>query len=260
MARYPNAPAAYNRRHLALAEQLNEVESETATKQIELAMFVSSVVVATILDLSQLVKRASDTLKSELDAHHKEADAAVVRFETAIADVTGAESTVDGNMNIFLAAVSRLQVQSSYNAIEIAVLRCQLIQTMSLMWLELMERLYESDDRRIFFARLEKLIEYASSKLPIVGEPLEALKTAIEIYAIRTKEALDADKYLLSLESYVDAANVYLTGAIAFCESAERALTDRPEPSEADIQRRIAAHIAAVSSRTHALSARISEA
>lgn len=256
MPRKLNVPAAYQQRHTALVTQLRHVKSKNITKQLENAIYLSGVVVATLFDLMQLVQRVAVELKVELDSHNKEAQLAVTRLVEATAEVANSNSEQEANTNMFSATVARLQVSRNATGIDIAILKSELIQTMSLMWLEVMEDLFKADNRRVFFARVEKLIEYASSKLPGVGDALEALKTVAEIYAIRKKQAQDADNYFLSLESYVDAANVFLTGVLAFCENAERSLAGAPEPTSSEVEQRIAAHVANVIAGAHPTSAK----
>lgn len=255
MRKAPNAPSAFQKRHAQLAAQLKNVKSASMTKQIQRAMFVSGVVAATIHDLQVVVQRASDELGRELAFNQEITKSAMARFEEAAATAAQADTDIDGHAAVFGAALARMEAEGAWYTADLATLKCRLLQTASLMWLELMEDFFESDDRRVLLGQFEKVASFGFSKIPIVGDAFEAAKTALEIFAARIKEAKDADAYMVSLESYVDAGNLYLNCALTFCESAERSLQGRAPATAEDLQSRVAAHIAAVGAGTHPTSA-----
>jgi hypothetical protein len=250
----PNPLAAYKTRRSALVIELAEVRSNTATKQVELALFVGDVAIATIYDLEQTITRIAESFQSELARRNFESKAELEELQKATTAFHGTQSVTEWNMSKFKAAIALLSARSSLNAANLTYLQHELLSSMGLMWIELLQNLYEADDRRVFFARLELIIDFASSKLPVVGEILETIKLAAEVYAVRKMQARDADSYLLSLESFIDAANAYITGVLAFCEATDRYLSGRTPASDSEFHTRIAAHIASVQNRTHVAS------
>ena len=254
MNEVPNPLPSYFIRRKALESSLGELKSKAATEQIQLALFVTDVAVASTFDIKETLERIAFTTGEHLTSHTDRAEAAVEQLRTTI-DLSNNERTGSSlNVSAFIASAARLQVETSTNAVNIEILKSDLLQSMGLMWLELLDTLYVTENRKIFFARIEKLFEYASSKLPVVGDILEALKTATEIYAIDKLQAKNADVYMLSLESYVDAVNIHLAGTLTFCERVDRLVAGDPAPTDEEVQQRILSHIEKVGSGTHATS------
>lgn len=249
MKALPNALPAYADRRKALRDQLAQVKAKASTDQIQLALLVTDLCVATLHDLHETSEFNITELSRQSESFDVAAGSAPSQMEPGV-DENNSE------MSRFVAMMANVQGRAACNIFSTQLLRAELLHVMGLMWIELLRDLFTADDRRLFFDRLEKLFDFASTKLPVVGDILEILKTAAEAYALRKIQAKEADKYLLSLESYIDAGNVYLVGALGFCEHVNRLLNHLPPPTDDEVQARVDSHIKAVTEGTHATTVR----
>lgn len=243
-------PAYFQRRAL-LQAQAAGTRARATTRQIDLALFASHAAAASVYDLQQVLGANAAGLQAEVDLRARQSSIAVAQVETAIASARQAATVAAAHTDMLAAALAAVQARAALPLAEMAVLRHELLQLTGLMWLELLDILFRADDRRQFVAVLDKVLVHAAGLLPVIGNVLSALLAAAELAALRRKPAQDADAYLLSLESYVDAANLYLKGAMGYCEAMDRLLAGLPPPTDADIVQRVRTHLDSVRQGTH---------
>lgn len=261
MLRLPDVLSAYEFRWRTLTEQLYSVKAKAVSEQIQMALMVSDTCLETHHDVGRTIERCTTWLKRQRETNPRRIGSTLRQIQDIQDRLDPARaSDSDSATDAFLGALASMQRQAAGDLLKVQIrgaklklLTSDLLLSMATLWLELLEALYRSDSRRIFFDRLEKIFGYASSKLPVIGDILEAIKTATEVLAIRKVQAQDADKYMLSLESYIDAGFLYLCGVLAFCEHADRLLAGLPAPTDEEVQARIAAHVSRAKG-THATS------
>lgn len=254
----PDPIPAYLSRRKTLLSQLEPLQSRVAIEETDRALFVTDLTIATLGDLLAAIERVAHA--GEDDAAMRTAEMAQVKqaFETQVSRALSQRGD-EAAMSCFMVAIGVLQsqvtTQVTTQVARVDVLRGMLLQSMGVAWLELMEDLFVQENRKVWFDRLQALFDIGSGELPVVGPILALIKGLAEAYTIRRKQAMDTDAYMLALQSYGDAAYIYLTGALAFCESVERWLAGQPAPTAQEVQARIAAHVQSVVDGTHALSA-----
>jgi|SRR5271157_2349090 len=247
----PNPIAKYQSRRKDLADQLANAKSKAAIEQLQRALFVTDVTAATLQDISAALQTLASATRAQADKHLQEIAAAKTDLEVAVEDLASSGAPALEYTLSLLARLAHHKANSAAQGFEIAFLQWDLLSAVGSMWLENLEHLYGEAGRAAFFARIEKLLEFAASKLPVVGDILDILKVATEVYAAKKLQAKNADEYFASLESYFDAGNLYLIGVLSFCAQVESLISGTQPPTQAQIEDRLARHIESVATRTH---------
>lgn len=252
MPNVPDVLTAYMRRRGLLESQLQAATANVVQRQLQDALFVGEVAAAAFYDLCQVLGHVGDQARRGYEAYAQAADGALADVRAAL---DACKAPDPDPADAFIGVLAALRCHGAGDLFELQMLKGELLQSLGIAWLGQLHSLYTDPDRQLFFDRLDKLFGYALTKIPVVGEVLDTIRTAAEVYAIGRRQAQDADKYMRSLESYFDAGNVCVVGILTFCEHADRMVAGRPPPDQRAISDRLAAHIHAVSEGTHPASA-----
>ena len=246
---------AYQARRKELADQLEVAKSRAAIEHLQGALFVTDVTAATLHDLSVAIQSIATMTRNKADKHLQRIQDTRAELDPAIGDLNISNSTATETSFSLLLHMSKLQASSAKEGFRIALLKGDLLLALGCMWLEMLDHLYTARNRAVYFARVDKLLTFAASNLPVVGHILDALKIVAEVYAAKKIQARDADEYFSSLESYLDAGNLYVVGAISFCAQIDSFISGTSPPTQAQLDKRVRKHIQNFSTGSHPTSA-----
>jgi hypothetical protein len=244
----------YQLRRASLSTQLTEAKAEATRIALQQALLQTDVTAAAVYDLSLALRRVAL-------AASVEAEQGVQAVEEATTDLAKAlqalqtDTAAQQQLPALLPALAKLQAESAVRHLHLRYLQWTLLGAVGETWTGALEDLYGAADRAAFFARLRKIGQFAATRVPVVGEMLECVLVAFQACDWDQAQVRDADAYFRSLESYSDAANLWLAGVLSFCLEVE-GLAQGGEPATvAQVQERVRAHIESVVNRTHAVCA-----
>lgn len=250
MSNFLSPAAAYlNRRNELLAERA-VVQSPVVIQTINKALLASEIAMATFHDLESL-----NTLQQRkarlIDWHETQSQQELQNFELLSNRLSLPEEADEQAYLGYQHDFTRLADSFPWQNASLQMVQNDLFSTTFNLWLETLEELFSAQNRKLLFIRIEKILAFSISKIPVLGEAIDAYRQLAPVMTASHEKANSSDDYFRTLESYTEAANLCCRGILIFCFTTEAVLRGRKLPTEAILADKIKGHYDSVIDGTH---------
>ncbi|MFU9138096.1 hypothetical protein [Erwinia tasmaniensis] len=250
MSNFLTPAAAYlNRRNELLAER-SVVDSPVVIQTVNKALMASEIAMATFHDLETL--RSLQLRKARpIEQHSLRIQQELQQFELASNQLALTDTADEAAYLTYQSAFFQLNATFPWQYASLQRVQNELFATTFTLWQETLEELFTSKHRRLLFVRVEKILAFSISKIPVLGEALAVYQQLVTAMQASHQRAQETDDYFRSLESYSDAATLCSRSILIFCFTAEAVLRGRPLPDEVQLNKRVKTHHQSVIEGTH---------
>jgi len=245
------APAAayLNRRNDLLTER-SVVQSPAVIKTINKALLASEIAIATFYDLESL--RTLQQRKARLiDGNDEQRQQELQSFELLSNALSLSDATDEAEFIAYQRSFNRLAASYPWHHANIGLVQNELFTTTFNLWLETLEILFSTNNRRYLLARIEKILAFSIGKIPVLGEAQDVWRALVAVIVFCRQRTNNDEAYFTSLESYSEASNLCSRGILLFCLTTETVLRGQPLPDETRLNEKIKSHYDRVIDGTH---------
>ena len=207
--------ASYMASKRRFLEDLAGSNSELLRTHYGKALAIADACLLALTELSRCGSFINNWVDAETAKILKQAEENAARTEEQLRALSHASSADATQAKELVMSMAQAQAVALENSLSVLSAQGEFLHTACQMWFNSIDNLYE-EDAALMLERLQMIIGFVGGKLPVVGDFLDVLKFASELYAARKLKARAADEHIASVERFVDTGMIWLTGIFTF--------------------------------------------